>query len=118
MSYTKILSISFEKIKLLEEKDNPEYDREFDRLENIGIYTSDYIYNQLDSMDIKEKICEIKTISSSEMKLAELEKILLKMNRADLIKLSSNIVGCYSAELIVKKIINKFGKLGDGNGGR
>ena len=118
MSYTKILSISFEKIKLLEEKDNPEYDREFDRLENIGIYTSDYIYNQLDSMSIKEKICEIKTVSYSEMKLAELEKILLKMNRADLVKLSSNIVGCYSAELLVKRILNKSGNPGDGNGGR
>lgn len=118
MSYTKILSISFEKITLLEEKDNPEYDREFDRLENIGIYTSDYIYNQLDSMSIKEKICEIKTISSSEMKLAELEKILLKMNRVDLVKLSSNIVGCYSAELLVKRILNKSRNPGDGNGGR
>ena len=107
MNYVSILSICNREINILEQKDNPDYDKEFDRLEDIGIYTSDYIHDELNSRNIEEKICKIKTVHPSKMSIAEFIRIIAKMNIEDLIKLSSNIVDFYVAESLVNRMIKK-----------
>ncbi len=102
----KVISAVYEKLEIIEEKANPVYEEEFNRLDAIGCFSIDDICKSLDNRGIKSDIKISKYVYMLDIPFSKLFYILDGMETKDLILLAGKIVYNAPLEILIKNIIS------------
>ena len=89
--YPKILSVEKSSVRFVEQVDNPKYDKEFDRLDDMGVFSADAIVKKLSDMDISPIMEKTFEKPMSDISFVDLFYSLYDMKLEELKVLSRNI---------------------------